>query len=112
MDLKKKTWSLDCFFVGCISCDVTSLDSELDSLTSFATKSLFFDLLSVDVDPLISPHFKLPVSVFRHLLRLGGANKPSDWGRFPWLSKTFTSSFNVLAKIGWVMDENLLKAKK
>jgi hypothetical protein len=74
---------LDYFFVGCISCYINSLDSKLDSLTSFATKNLSFDFLLVDVDPLISPHFKLLVGVFKRLLHLGGANKPSDQNRFP-----------------------------
>ncbi len=74
---------MDCLFVGCIYCDVTSLDLELNSLTSLATKKLSLDLLSVDVDPLISPHFKLFVGVFRCLFYLGGANKPFDWGKFP-----------------------------
>jgi hypothetical protein len=74
---------LDCFLVGCISCDLVSFDLELDSLTSLATKSLSFDLSLVDVDPFISPHLKLLVGVFRCLFRLGGANKPSDQGKFP-----------------------------
>jgi hypothetical protein len=78
MDLKKKTWSLDCLFVGCISCDLASFDLELDSLTSFASESLSVDFLLVDVDPFISPHFKLLVGVFRCLLDLGDANKPFD----------------------------------
>jgi hypothetical protein len=69
-------------------------------------------LLLVDVDPLISPHFKLLVGVFRCLLRLGGVNKPSNQDKFPWLSKTSIRSFDVLAKIGWVMEGNLFKAKK
>jgi hypothetical protein len=34
--------------------------------------------LLVDVDPLISPHFKLLVGVFRWLLHLGDANNPFD----------------------------------
>jgi hypothetical protein len=94
------------------SCYVTSLDSKLDSLTSFATKKLSFDFLLVDVDPLISPHFKLLVGVFKRLLHLGDVNKPSNQNKFPWLFKTSTRSFDVLAIIGWVMEGNLLKAKK
>ncbi len=109
---EQKTWSLDYYFVGCKSCDVASFDSKLDSLTSFATKKISFDLLLVDVDPLISPHFKLLVSVFRCLLRLGGVNNLFDQDKFPWFSKTSTRSFDVLAIIGWVMEGNLLKAKK
>ncbi len=73
---KKKNLELGLFLVGCIFYDLASLDSELDSLTSFATKS--FSFLLVVVNPFISPHFKLHVGVFRCLLHLGDANKPFD----------------------------------